>query len=135
MVGQPCALAYGDDSLVLTVLAGDGEEAFNFNYDTIDRITSNTRLLVSENNGLDRTDPQTYENLIMLALFGVHGYALARSAEFSNQSFRNTIGKVDYNHLFELTVNYHTQDGSRKILINVYGNPSGFIKYFDNIKK
>lgn len=135
LVGQPCVLAYGDGGFVLSVLAGDTAEAFGFSYDTIDSVTSNNRLLVSENMGTGGEDPKTYEKLLAFAINGFKGYSVAKIAELSNQAFRNTIGKMDYSHMFELIVNYHTQEGPRRIFIRTHGNPSGFISYFDTIKQ
>ena len=94
LVNQPCVLVCKEEGFVLSVLSGEEAESFNFSYNSIDNITINNRVLVSENNGLDRKDPRTYENLLGFALFGVKGYALTKTAELSNQAFHNKIGRA-----------------------------------------
>ena len=135
LVNQPCVLVCKEEGFVLSVLSGEEAEAFNFSYNSIDNITINNRVLVSENNGLDRKDPRTYENLLGFALFGVKGYALTKTAELSNQAFRNTIGKMNYSNVQELLVEYHTDEGNRRLLITINSDPRELIGYFNNIKK
>ena len=135
LVNQPCVLVCKEEGFVLSVLSGEEAEAFNFPYNNIDNITINNIVLVSENNGLDRKDPRTYENLLGFALFGVKGYALTKTAELSNQAFRNTIGKMNYSNVQELLVEYHTDEGNRRLLITINSDPRELIGYFNNIKK
>ena len=135
LVNQPCALIYREEVLTLSVLVNEEAEIFDFPYSSINNISSSTRVLVSENMGLNNKDPRTYEHLIAFAIRGFKGYTVSKMSEISEQAFHNTIGRMDYSHMFELIVEYNSPEGIRRLLLNTFNNPKPFIKYFDNIKK
>lgn len=134
LVNQPCVLIYKEDGFVLSVLAGDKAESFNFAYDTIEKVTSCPRVIV-EKKEMERKDPRIYSNLLAFGIYGMKGVEINTIAKISNEAFNNDIGKMVYNNYFEVAVEYNSPEGIRRLLLNVYQNPSVFVKYFDTIKK
>ena len=135
LVGQPCVLVCGDDGFVLSVLSGEEGELFNFPYDNIDSVKTNFRLLVSEHKGPSKINPMTYEKLLAYALDGLRGYMSMRFAEFSNNAFNNSIGKMQYSKRQELIIEYHADDVNRRLFIYADSDPKELINYYNNIKK
>ena len=135
LVNQPCVLICQEDGLILSVLSGEKAETFEFPYSNIDEIICNDRVLVSETTDLEVNDPRTYEHLLSFGLLGVRGLAITKTAELSNQAFNNSIGKIDYSNIQELIVEYHTEEGKRRLLINTNSDSKELIGYFNNIKK
>ena len=135
LVNKPCVLVCKEEGFTLSVLVEERAESFDFPYTSVDNVTVNTRLLVSQNTGLEREDTSVYENLLAFALFGMKGYALSKTAELSNLAFRNTIGKMDFSNKRELIVEYHTDTENRRLFMYASNNPRELIEYFNSIKK
>ena len=135
LVGKPCVLLHGDDGVVLTVMAGDEPESFNFPYDSINGVKSDIRLLVSENMGQSKDRNWPYAKLIAYSLNGLKGYRNARMAEIRDQAFNNTIGKMEYSKRRELIIEYHNETGDRRLFIYADSNPRDFINHFNYIKR
>ena len=131
LVNQPCVLIYKEDGFVLSILSG---EEVNFAYDTIEKVTSRPRVIV-EKKEMERKDPRIYSNLLAFGIYGMKGVEINTIAKISNEAFNNDIGKMVYNNYFEVAVEYNSPEGIRRLLLNVYQNPSAFVKYFDTIKK
>ncbi len=135
LVNQPCVLVCREEGFTLSVLVEERAESFDFPYTSVDNITVNTRLLVSESTGLERDDTNVYENLLAFALFGMRGYAITKTAELSNLAFKNTIGKMDFSNKRELIVEYHTDIENRRLFMYASNNPRELIEHFNSIKK
>lgn len=134
LVNGPCVLVYKESGLSLSILVNEKAESFDFPYSCIDNILVNNRVIPLESTSLERKDPDTYENLVAFALFGVKGYGVTKTAELSNIAFNN-IGKVDFSNRSELIVEYHTEDENRRLLLYVHTDPTYFVDYFKTIKK
>jgi len=133
LVNQPCVLAYNEDAFVLSVLVGDKPELFTIPYSAVVNITSRSRVMVSQA-GMEKITPMVYDDLIAVALNGLKGLVVTRTAKVSNKAFGD-IGRMEYSGFFELVVEFQGSKEIRRLLLNVYSNPTSFIDYFNTIKK
>lgn len=132
LVGQPCVLAFGGDGLILRFLSGDNEEKFEFPYTSIDKIKTNTRLLVSEDMGVGGKMISNAENFLHKSTFSTF---VKGSKRRTYEAYNNTIGKMHYRKRQELIVEYRQDNINRMLFIYVDCNPKEFINYFNGIKK
>ena len=112
----------------------DGPKVMKFPYDTIQSITSRSRVRM-ENTNKKVEDNKSKSTLLSVALFGGNPIMMRLGATGINgllDGLSNNYDKVDYNSYFEITIEALFNNQPLRIMLNTDIDPENFI---NNIKK
>ena len=131
---QPCALVCKENSFVVSVLVGEKGEPFEIPYNIVESCTYRQRVVVSENMLDKKGTTQMNRDLLLMALIGPTGVMINHLPGVDKMFNNNNIGKVDYNNMFELIIEYRTPERNKRLVINTYEEPSKIVNYYNSIK-
>ena len=132
---QPCALVCKENSFIISVLVGEKGEPFEIPFDIVEGCTYRQRVIVSENMIDKKGTTQMDRDILLWALVGPTG-VMANHLPGVDKMFNNVnIGKVDYNNMFELVIEYRTPERNKRLVINTYEKPSKIVDFYNSIKK
>ena len=132
---QPCALVYSENGFIISILSGDKGEPFDIPYGIVVNCTCRQKLIMSEQMIDRKHDDSLSRDVLLWSLLGPTGIMINHLPGSERYLSNVSIGKVDYHDLYEIVVEYRTPDRNKRLIVNVYENPTKFVEYFNTIKK
>ena len=135
LISQPCVVVYKEDGFLINILSGeDKTEMFRIPYEIVENCTSRSRVVVSERQH-EVKDNKVTRDVLAATLLGPTGVMLNNLPGVDNLFKDGSRGQMDYNNLFEIAIEYRTPERNRRLMVNVYEDPTLFVEHFQTIKK
>ena len=135
LVSQPCAIVYKEDGFLISVLVGEEKtELFSIPYSIVESCTSRSRVVVSEKEH-EVKDNKVTRDVLAATLLGPTGVMLNNIPGVDNLFKDGARGTMNYSDVFEIAIEYRTPERNRRLMINVYEDPTSFVEHFQTVKK
>lgn len=125
---KACALINDVNNRVLTLYTinadNTGTVKLDFSYDTVIEVKSKKKIIMNEVT-VQKKDHTVENQLLGVALLGGPLGAVVGNSKLFNDNSVNT--KVNYNSLYELSVEYKVEKGSKILMIYCNEDPSEFV--------